>query len=88
MEANHLIERFGLVPHPERGWYRELHRSRQVVVRADGQQRSALTGILFLLEAGAVSRLQRRPMPPWLNHWRWCLAVVGRLPAASGPGAW
>ena len=59
MEAQHLIERFDLVPHPEGGWYRELHRSHQVVVRTNGQQRSALTTILFLLEAGAVSRWHR-----------------------------
>ena len=59
MEANVLIERYGLVPHPEGGWYRELHRSSQAVVRADGEQRSGLTTILFLLEAAAVSRWHR-----------------------------
>ena len=59
MDAQALIERYGLQPHPEGGWYRELHRSRQAVVRADGQQRSGLTAILFLLEAGAVSRWHR-----------------------------
>ncbi len=59
MDVPALIERYGLQPHPEGGWYCELHRSRQAVVRADGQQRSALTAILFLLEAGAVSRWHR-----------------------------
>ena len=59
MDVQALIERYGLQPHPEGGWYRELHRSRQMVVRADGQRRSAVTAILFLLEAGAVSRWHR-----------------------------
>ena len=43
------------MPHPEGGWYRELHRSPDQVQRQDGAERSALTAILFLLPAGAVS---------------------------------
>ena len=54
-----LIERYRLLPHPEGGWYRELHRSPQLVQRPNGEQRSGLTAILFLLEAGAVSRWHR-----------------------------
>ncbi len=54
-----LIERYCLRPHPEGGWYRELHRSPQRVVRGDGEQRSGLTAILFLLEGDAVSRWHR-----------------------------
>ena len=50
-----LIQHLGLVPHPEGGWYRELHRSPDQVQRQDGAERSALTAILFLLPAGAVS---------------------------------
>ena len=54
-----LIERYQLQPHPEGGWYRELHRSPLAVQRADGEGRSALTLILFLLPGGAVSRWHR-----------------------------
>ena len=54
-----LIERYQLQPHPEGGWYRELHRSPLAVQRADGEGRSALTLILFLLSGGAVSRWHR-----------------------------
>lgn len=54
-----LIERYGLQPHPEGGWYRELHRSPLMVSRSDGPSRTALTAILFLLEAGAISRWHR-----------------------------
>lgn len=54
-----LIARYHLAPHPEGGWYRELHRSPLQVTRSDGQARSALTTILFLLAAPAVSRWHR-----------------------------
>lgn len=54
-----LITRYQLQPHPEGGWYREVHRSAQQVMRSDGQTRSALTQILFLLEAPGVSRWHR-----------------------------
>ena len=59
MDLHPLIGRFGLAPHPEGGWYRELHRSVSSVERADGERRSGLTAILFLLDAGAVSRWHR-----------------------------
>ena len=51
-----LVSRWGLKPHPEGGWYRELQRSSITVVRPDGQQRSAITTVLFLLGADDVSR--------------------------------
>ena len=54
-QAETLIQHLGLMPHPEGGWYRELHRSPDQVQRQDGAERSALTAILFLLPAGAVS---------------------------------
>lgn len=54
-----VIERYGLKPHPEGGWYREVHRSSERVSRADGSQRAGLTVILFLLEAGKPSAWHR-----------------------------
>jgi hypothetical protein len=54
-----LIQTLQLQPHPEGGWYRELHRSTQQVRRPDGALRSGLTAILFLLEAGSISRWHR-----------------------------
>ncbi|MFM7677008.1 MAG: cupin domain-containing protein [Synechococcus sp.] len=51
-----LIERLALQPHPEGGWYRELHRSAIAVQRsADGAPREGLTVIVFLLQAGERS---------------------------------
>ena len=48
-----------LQPHPEGGWYRELHRSEAAVQRWDGEARSGLTLIVFLLAAGETSGWHR-----------------------------
>jgi predicted cupin superfamily sugar epimerase len=50
-----LIARLGLQPHPEGGWYREVHRARATLPSARGT-RSAITSIYFLLERGQSSR--------------------------------
>lgn len=55
MNARELIEKLGLVPHPEGGWYREIYRSRERVQTRRGL-RSALTTIYYLLERGQLSR--------------------------------
>ena len=54
-----LVQRLGLQPHPEGGWYCECHRSGRSVTRDDGASRTALTQILFLLPAGGISRWHR-----------------------------
>jgi len=55
-----LIAQLGLVPHPEGGLYRELHRSPLLVRRsADGHDRAALTVIAYLLRQGERSRWHR-----------------------------
>lgn len=54
-----LVAKLELQPHPEGGWYREVHRSAVLVHRADGAIRSALTQILYLLPAGGISRWHR-----------------------------
>jgi predicted cupin superfamily sugar epimerase len=55
-----LVERLGLRPHPEGGWYRETWRT-AVTVTPGGYPgpRAAATGIQFLLPAGEVSRWHR-----------------------------
>jgi len=58
--ARTLIQLLGLAPHPEGGWYRELHRSPLAVQPADDRPaRSALTSIDFLLCAGERSAWHR-----------------------------
>jgi predicted cupin superfamily sugar epimerase len=58
--AAELIDRLGLQPHPEGGFYRELFRSPHAVRTADARgPRSALTTIDFLLVRGQFSAWHR-----------------------------
>ncbi len=58
--AAELIERLHLHPHPEGGFYAEVHRSSATVDALDGRpHRAALTSIYFLLPEGAISRWHR-----------------------------
>ncbi len=54
-DAQRLIERLGLAPHPEGGWYRQVHRS-ALKVQAPAGERAALTTIYYLLEQDQISR--------------------------------
>jgi predicted cupin superfamily sugar epimerase len=53
--AAELIARLKLEPHPEGGWYREIHRAGELLQTARGP-RAALTSIYFLLEQRQHSR--------------------------------
>jgi hypothetical protein len=53
--ARSWIERLALQPHPEGGWYREVHRSTHTVM-AEGRCRAALTTIYYLLDREQHSR--------------------------------
>ena len=48
-----MIERLGLLPHPEGGWYRETWRG------ADAGGRPVGTSIFYLIEGGTSSRWHR-----------------------------
>lgn len=52
------IKSLNLQAHPEGGWYVETYRSSDTVTW-EGGERSACTGILFLLEQGQVSTFHR-----------------------------
>ena len=58
-----LINKFGLLPHPEGGFYSETFRSEQLVKFNNGDSketsRLASTAIYFLIVPGNVSRLHR-----------------------------
>lgn len=58
-EVAEFVRRLSLTPHPEGGWYRETHRSAQLVHSPEHGERAAFTSILFLLEAPQVSRFHR-----------------------------
>lgn len=53
--AKELVARLELAPHPEGGWYREVHRSTELLQTPRGP-RSALTAIHYLLETPQFSR--------------------------------
>jgi predicted cupin superfamily sugar epimerase len=55
MNAQALIQKLQLRPHPEGGWFREIHRAAETVTTARGS-RSALTTIYYLLECNQLSR--------------------------------
>ena len=58
--AQQLIDTLDLQPHPEGGWYRQVFKSVERVMRhADGAERTALTTIYFLLVEGTFSRWHR-----------------------------
>ncbi|GFO70686.1 hypothetical protein GMLC_42650 [Geomonas limicola] len=56
-DAEALIARYGLKPHPEGGWFAEVHRSGRSVGTPQGYpgERVALTAIYFLLREGDFS---------------------------------
>ncbi len=55
--AQELIERLGLRPHPEGGFFKEVYRSPNKVYSSQVQaERNAVTEIYFLLCKGQVSR--------------------------------
>lgn len=69
MESQKTIERLGLAPHPEGGYYRETFRSTQRVTLSDGRVRSAGTAIHFLLPRGAFSTFHRIPACEVWHHY-------------------
>ena len=54
-----IIKQFNLSPHPEGGWFREIVRSKNSLIREDGQRRNLITGIYYLLEKDAKSAWHR-----------------------------
>ena len=54
MKPQDIVEKLGLSPHPEGGWYRETWRA-----EAAGGRRAAGTAIYYLLAAGQVSHWHR-----------------------------
>jgi predicted cupin superfamily sugar epimerase len=58
--AAELIAALGLQPHPEGGWFRQMFKSEERVIRvSDGANRAALTTIYFLLVQGTFSAWHR-----------------------------
>ena len=76
MDASEVIDRLGLSPHPEGGWYRETWRD----LPADGG-RGVGTAIYFLLEEGQRSHWHRVDAAETWHHY-----AGGRLELAICEG--
>jgi hypothetical protein len=65
-----LIEQYGLVPHPEGGFYAEVHRAKQRVQTGAGSpERSAYTSIHYLLAGDDFSAWHRiQSDETWFFH--------------------
>jgi predicted cupin superfamily sugar epimerase len=74
-EENRIIERLGLAPHPEGGWYRETWRAPE----RDGMRGTA-TAILFLLKGGERSHWHRVDAA---EIWFWHAGAALRLTTAG-----
>ncbi len=64
LSARDLIDRLGLQPHPEGGWFVETYRH-----IPDGGGRGASTAIYYLLEAGDCSAWHRVTDADEIWHW-------------------
>lgn len=61
-----LIEKFGLLPHPEGGWYKETYRSD---MKLNGVDRNLMTSIYFLITSENISKLhQIKSDEHWYFH--------------------
>ena len=69
--ADEVIERLGLVPHPEGGFYAETFRAQALPVAAGSSPRSASTAIYFLLKAQEFSALHvvSSADEVWHHYW-------------------
>jgi uncharacterized protein len=59
MDAEEVVRRLGLLPHPEGGYYRETYRSGLILDLPDGRRRTAATAIHYLLPTGTWSTWHR-----------------------------
>lgn len=71
-----VIEALGLQPHPEGGWYREMHRA-----ATQPGQRSAGTAIYYLLQAGERSHWHRVDAT---EIWHWYAGAPLILSTSAG----
>ena len=69
LNIQEVIQRLGLKPHPEGGYYAETFRSLESVMLSDGRQRSASTAIYFLLPEGSFSALHRVAADECWHHY-------------------
>ncbi|MGD2131696.1 MAG: cupin domain-containing protein [Maricaulaceae bacterium] len=80
MDAQDIVDRLGLEPHPEGGWFRETFRDAHV----DEAGRSRATLIYFLLEADKTSAWHKVDAT---EMWLWHAGAPLELKIAADGGA-
>lgn len=81
--AAELVQILGLQPHPEGGFYKETFRDDAAA--ASGSGRAASTAILYLLPAGAKSKLHRLDASEcWHAYMGGPITIVELDPSTSG----
>jgi predicted cupin superfamily sugar epimerase len=69
LTANDIIQKLGLEPHPERGYFREMYRApADVQSQAHGGNRSASTAIYFLVTAAEPTTYLHRLISDEVFH--------------------
>ena len=58
-KISEIIKQFKLIPHPEGGWFREILRSENFVIRKDGEKRNNITTIYYMLSKNEISTWHR-----------------------------
>jgi predicted cupin superfamily sugar epimerase len=59
MNAQDIINKLQMLPHPEGGYYKETYRSEEQTINKEGNKRNTSTAIYFLLENNNISRFHR-----------------------------
>jgi predicted cupin superfamily sugar epimerase len=68
-DAKYFIDKIGMLPHPEGGFYKETYRSKEVVYNSENNQRNISTAIYFLLEKENKSHFHRiKSDELWFHH--------------------
>lgn len=68
-EINAVIESLQLEPHPEGGFYREMHRASSLVKEANGSTKNAYSSIYYLLSGNDFSAWHRiQSDETWFFH--------------------
>jgi uncharacterized protein len=68
-DINAVIESLQLEPHPEGGFYREMHRASSLVKEANGRSKNAYSSIYYLLSGNDFSAWHRiRSDETWFFH--------------------
>ena len=83
MDAEDVVRRLGLLPHPEGGFFRETYRSGLTLELPDGRHRPASTAIHYLLPAGTWSAWHRVASDEIWHHYDGGVLRLHRLGLGS-----